>query len=166
MEVKIKKMQPKDWKAIAYIYELRIATGNATFETEIPSWSIWNNAHLKSCRFAAWLDSKIVGWAALSPTSNRSVYQGVVEVSVYIDINYNGNGIGTKLLQELIDQSEKEGLWTLQSGIFPENLASLQLHKKFGFREIGFREKVGKMKKGAWRDNIILERRSKKVGIN
>ncbi len=166
MSIEIKIMQTKDWMVVANIYQLGIETGDATFETEVPSWVVWNNAHLKSCRFVAWLDSKIVGWAALSPTSNRCVYGGVAEVSVYIDTNYNGSGIGTKLLQELVDQSEKAGFWTLQSGIFPENLASLQLHKKLGFREIGFKERVGKMKNGVWRDNIILERRSKKVGIN
>jgi len=166
LKIEIKHIEIKDWEEVARIYHLGIATGNATFETETPSWSIWNDAHLQACRFLALLENKIVGWAALSWVSSRCVYGGVAEVSVYVDTNYNGKGIGTKLLQEIINQSEKEGFWTLQSGIFPENKASIQLHKKLGFREIGFREKIGKMKNGIWRDNIILERRSNTVGIN
>lgn len=166
MSIEIKNMQLKDWTVVTNIYQLGIETDNATFETETPSWSTWNDTHMQSCRLTAWLERTIVGWAALSPVSDRCVYGGVAEVSVYVDTNYNGKGIGTKLLQELINQSEKEGFWTLQSGIFPENLASLLLHKKLGFREIGFRKKIGKTKNGIWRDNIILERRSKIVGIN
>jgi len=166
MLIEIKDMQTKDWNEVECIYQLGIATGNATFETQTPTWKNWDNSHVKSCRFIASLDAKIVGWTALSPVSNRCVYGGVAEVSVYIDPIYNGNGIGTKLLQKLIVESEEEGFWTLQSGIFPENGASIQLHKKLGFREIGFREKIGKMKNGLWRDNIILERRSKTIGIN
>ena len=165
MDLEIKHIQPADWQSMAAIYKLGIETGYATFETEVPSWEKWNNTHIPSCRITSWLDNKIVGWAALSPVSNRYVYRGVAEVSVYVDTHFNGKGIGTKLLQQLIDESETAGFWTLQSGIFPENKASLQLHKKLGFREIGYREKAGKMVDGEWRDNILLERRSKKVGI-
>ena len=158
-------MEIKDWGNVSRIYRLGIDTGIATFEKEIPSWNTWDKAHLKSCRLIAENDNKIVGWAALSPVSGRCVYGGVAEVSVYVDISYNNKGIGTRLLQELIKQSEMNGIWTLQSGIFPENKASIQLHKKLGFREIGFREKIGK-KDGVWYDNVILEKRSKKIGID
>ncbi len=164
--VQIDLLSKNDWNLVSKIYKKGIETGLATFETEIPSWTKWDNAHLQSCRLVARLDGKIMGWAALSPVSDRCVYGGVAEVSVYVDTEYNGKGIGTSLLQELIKQSEKEGFWTLQSGLFPENIASLQLHKKLGFREIGYREKIGKMKNGTWRNNIILERRSKTIGIN
>jgi phosphinothricin acetyltransferase len=158
-------MEIKDWGNVSRIYRLGIDTGIATFEKVIPSWNMWDKAHLKSCRLIAENDNKIVGWAALSPVSGRCVYGGVAEVSVYIDISYNNKGIGTRLLQELIKHSEMNSIWTLQSGIFPENKASIQLHKKLGFREIGFREKIGK-KDGVWYDNVILEKRSKKIGID
>ena len=166
MKIEIRDIEIADWSTIARIYQLGITTEIATFETEIPSWSAWNDIHLQSCRFVALLENVIVGWAALSPVSSRCVYGGVAEVSVYVDTNYSRKGIGTKLLQELIGRSEKEGFWTLQSGIFPENKASIQLHKKLGFREIGYRERIGKMKNGIWRDNIILERRSKIIGMD
>lgn len=165
MELVIRNMEIKDWENVSRIYRLGIDTGIATFEKEIPSWNTWDTAHLRSCRLIAEKDQKIVGWAALSPVSGRCVYGGVAEVSVYVDINYNNNGIGTRLLQELIKESEKNGIWTLQSGIFPENKASIQLHKKLGFREIGFREKIGK-KDGVWYDNVIFEKRSKTIGID
>ena len=164
MDIEIKHIEAKDWNAIAKIYKLGIETGIATFETEIPIWSTWDNSHLKTCRFVAWLNNKITGWAALSPVSDRCVYGGVAEVSVYVDTKYNGKGIGTQLLERLISESEKEGIWTLQAGIFRENMASIRLHKKVGFREIGYREKVGKLN-GIWYDNTILERRSKTIGI-
>ena len=165
LELVIRNMEIKDWENVSRIYRLGIDTGIATFEKEIPSWNTWDTAHLKSCRLIAENDHKIVGWAALSPVSGRCVYGGVAEVSVYVDISYNNKGIGTRLLLELIKESEKNGIWTLQSGIFPENKASIQLHKKLGFREIGFREKIGK-KDGIWYDNVILEKRSKTIGID
>lgn len=165
LELVIRNMEIKDWENVSRIYRLGIDTGIATFEKEIPSWNTWDTAHLKSCRLIAENDHKIVGWAALSPVSGRCVYGGVAEVSVYVDISYNNKGIGTRLLLELIKESEKNGIWTLQSGIFPENKASIQLHKKLGFREIGFREKIGK-KDGVWYDNVILEKRSKTIGID
>ena len=166
MKIEIKHVQPSDWQSIAAIYKLGIETGHATFETKIPSWKQWDDTHVKSCRIAAWLENKIVGWAALSPVSSRYVYRGVAEVSVYVNIYYGGKGIGTKLLQELIIESENAGFWTLQLGVFPENKVSIELHKKLGFREIGYREKIGKIKNGIWLDNIILERRSKIVGLD
>ncbi len=165
MNIEILHIKPEDWEAVSKIYKLGVETGIATFETEIPSWSKWDKSHLKKCRFAAWLDNQLVGWAALSLVSDRCVYGGVAEVSVYVDTNYNGKGIGTKLLQSLIAESENEGLWTLQSGIFHENEISIQLHKKLGFREVGYREKIGK-RDGVWYDNVILERRSKTIGID
>ena len=165
MKIEINHIKPEDWEAVSKIYKLGIETGIATFETEIPAWSTWDKSHLKKCRFAAWLDNHLVGWAALSPVSSRCVYGGVAEVSVYVDIGYFGKGIGTQLLQRLVIESEKEGIWTLQSGIFRENKASIQLHKKAGFREIGYRESVGK-KDGIWYDNVILEKRSKTIGID
>lgn len=165
MIIEILHIKPEDWEAVSKIYKLGVETGIATFETEIPSWLNWDKSHLKKCRFAAWSDNQLVGWAALSMVSERCVYGGVAEVSVYVDTNYLGNGIGTKLLQSLIIESESEGFWTLQSGIFRENEASIQMHKKLGFREIGYREKIGK-KDGVWVDNVILERRSKTIGID
>lgn len=166
MDIEIKDMQPKDWESVAGIYQLGIVTGIATFESIVPTWPIWDKTHIQSCRLVAFLDNVIIGWAALSPVSDRSVYRGVAEVSVYVNTILKGKGIGTKLLEELIIQSEKEGFWTLQSGIFPENKASLQIHKKLGFREVGYREKIGRTKSIDWKDNIILERRSKIVGLN
>jgi phosphinothricin acetyltransferase len=165
LKLEIKNIKPKDRHAVANIYKSGIETGIATFETEVPSWEIWDQSHLESCRLAAWLDNTLVGWAALSPVSDRCVYGGVAEVSVYVNTNYGGKGIGTLLLEGLVTKSENEGFWTLQAGIFRENIASIELHKKVGFREIGYREKVGK-KNGIWYDNVILERRSKIVGID
>ena len=149
---------------VAEIYADGIATGQATFQTEAPDWKNWDKAHLSHSRIAAVDHDEIAGWAALSPVSSRSVYAGVAEVSIYIAQNFRGKGVGKLLMQELIRQSEEHGIWTLQSGIFPENKASISLHEKCGFRIIGFREKVGCMN-GIWRDTIIMERRSRKVGI-
>ena len=165
MKLEIKHINPQDWGVVARIYKLGIETGIATFETQIPSWSKWNLSHMQSCRIAAWLDNHIVGWAALSPVSNRCVYGGVAEVSVYINPNHSKKGIGTQLLECIIEESEKEGIWTLQAGIFRENEGSIQLHKKVGFREIGHREKVGNLN-NVWYDNVIMERRSKTIGIS
>ena len=157
-------MLPQHWEAVKTIYEQGIATGNATFQTNAPSYKSWDDAHLKTCRIIAILNNDIVGWAALTPVSSRCVYEGVAEVSVYIATNARGKNIGSMLLQELIKQSEQQNFWTLQSGIFPENKASISIHEKNGFRHIGYREKIGKMG-NLWRDNMIMERRSKIVGI-
>jgi phosphinothricin acetyltransferase len=146
------------------IYLEGIATGNATFEVEAPSWEKWDGSHLPNCRLIAQEESKILGWAALSPVSSRRVYAGVVEVSAYVAEAARGKGIGKSLLSALIESSEDCGVWTLQAGIFPENTASITLHKSLGFREVGRRERIGKMG-DAWRDVVLLERRSAKVGI-
>jgi phosphinothricin acetyltransferase len=164
--VNIRNMQAADWNAVASIYEQGIATGFATFETDVPDYETWDRAHLKTCRIVAIQGDKIVGWAALSPVSGRCVYGGVGEVSVYIAANARRLGVGKLLLERLILESEKEGLWTLQSGIFPENEASIQLHKKMGFRYIGKREKIGRTVEGIWRDNVLFERRSSVIGTN
>ena len=156
-------MELADWPAVSNIYDQGIATGYATFETEVPSFETWNNNHLSSCRLIAEREGQVAGWAALSPVSGRCVYGGVGEVSVYVANDCHGLGIGKLLMKHLILESEKAGLWTLQSGIFPENKASIKLHEKVGFREIGYREKVGKLH-GSWKDNLIFERRSKIVG--
>lgn len=158
-------MKAADWTNVAEIYRQGIETGNATFQQEIPTWDDWNNGHIKSCRIVAEIDNEIVGWAALTAVSGRCVYAGVAEVSVYISNNYRGQKIGTKLLDKLIAESENEKLWTLQAGIFPENIASLKIHEDLGFRKIGHREKIGKMN-GIWRDTVLLERRSKVIGID
>jgi len=159
----IRTMEPADWKAVSEIYKEGILTGFATFETEVPSWDQWNSNHIAVCRLVARYEDQILGWAALSPVSSRCVYGGVAEVSVYVAKNARGKQIGEQLLRELIAQSEKEGYWTLQSGIFPENTASIGLHKKCGFRKIGFRERIARLN-GVWKDNILMEKRSEKTG--
>ena len=162
--MEIKDIKAEHYPQIAEIYSQGIATGVATFQTEAPGWAAWNNSHLPNCRIAAFEDKQMAGWAALSPVSSRCVYAGVAEVSVYVAENFRGKGVGKLLLLQLIEESEQAGLWTLQSGIFPNNTGSIQLHKQCGFRQIGYREKIGK-KDGIWRNNIIMERRSKKVGV-
>lgn len=164
MSVNIAEMLPDDREQVAAIYQEGINTGNATFETCAPSWDIWNSSHLPQCRLVARDGDRILGWAALSPATNRCVYAGVAEVSVYIGKDHRGKGFGNALLEALIGHSEKNGLWTLQAGIFPENLASISLHKSHGFRVVGTREKIGKMN-GVWRDVILMERRSKTIGV-
>lgn len=157
-------MLVEDWKQVREIYLEGITTGNATFQKEAPSWEEWDKSHKLDCRIVAQLEDKILGWAGLSPVSSRSVYAGVAEVSIYVSQSSKGKGIGSKLLKALIESSEQNGYWTLQSGIFPENVPSLKLHKKYGFREVGRRERIGQMD-GIWRDTILLERRSKKIGV-
>lgn len=161
----IDEMYREDWEQVREIYLEGIATGNATFQKEAPSWEDWDNGHIKECRIVARLDNKVLGWASLSPVSSRCIYAGVAEVSVYVSQNSRGKGIGSKLLNSLIELSEQNGYWTLESGIFPENIASLKLHIKSGFREVGRRERIGKMD-GVWRDTILLERRSNVIENN
>ncbi|MGP1909866.1 N-acetyltransferase family protein [Metabacillus sp. JX24] len=158
----IKKLADLHWNQVKEIYLEGIATGNATFETNAPSWEDWDSSHSKECRLVAEHGGVVLGWAALSPVSGRCVYAGVADVSIYIGSAYKGKGIGTALLRSIIDLSEQEGFWTLQAGIFPENTSSLKLHEKAGFRRIGVREKIGKMN-GVWRDVVFLERRSGKL---
>ena len=162
--VEIQQMKDADWLAVANIYRQGIETGVATFETSVPEWKQWNENHIESCRLIAMLDGKTVGWAALSAVSSRCVYGGVAEVSVYVSTDARGKRIGADLLETLIDQSEAQGYWSLQSGIFPENIASIKLHENQGFRKIGYRERIGQLD-GDWKDNILMEKRSNKKGI-
>ena len=157
-------MLSADWLQVKRIYLEGIATGHATFETEAPSWEKWNDAHLAFARLVARAGSEVKGWAALSPVSSRRVYAGVAETSVYVGRDSRGQGIGRALLEALIQASESKGIWTLQAGIFPENTGSIELHKALGFREVGRRERIGKLN-GVWRDTLLLERRSAIVGI-
>ena len=157
-------MLSADWLPVKRIYLEGIATGHATFETEAPSWEKWNDAHLAFARLVARAGSEVKGWAALSPVSSRRVYAGVAETSVYVGRDSRGQGIGRALLEALIQASESNGIWTLQAGIFPENTGSIELHKALGFREVGRRERIGKLN-GVWRDTLLLERRSAIVGI-
>jgi L-amino acid N-acyltransferase YncA len=156
-------MLPEHWEVVKRIYEEGIATGNATFQTSAPAWEEWNKDHLTNARFVALDNHEILGWAALTPVSGRCVYAGVAKVSVYVATAARGKGVGKTLLQSLINASEQNNLWTLQAGIFPENIPSIKLHEANGFRIIGIREKIGKMN-GVWRDTVLLERRSKVVG--
>lgn len=159
----IAPMQAEDWPAVVAIYQEGIATGNATFETESPGWERWNASHHQHSRLLARIEDTIVAWAALSHVSTRQVYAGVAEVSIYVAASARGKGIGKALLQALIEQSEQNGIWTLQAGVFPENLSSIALHKSCGFREVGQRERFGKL--GAtWRNVVLVERRSSITG--
>jgi len=159
MNCTIDTMSPNDWESVRTIYVEGIATGIATFETSAPSWEDWDSRHLLHSRLVARKNGEVVGWAAISPVSRRQVYAGVAEVSIYVGTAHRGDGIGRVLLAALVDESERNGIWTLQAGIFPENEPSLNLHKLAGFREVGRRERIGQLK-GEWRDVVLLERRS------
>ncbi|MEZ4797982.1 MAG: N-acetyltransferase family protein [Flavobacteriaceae bacterium] len=161
MKLKIRTFKEQDWNSVSKIYAEGIATGVATFETEVPSFHVWDEKFLKQCRLVAEIDSEVAGFAVLSQVSKRKVYIGVAEVTIYIAENQRGKGIGKQLLNALVAESEKEGFWTLQAGIFAENKASIQLHKQCGFRIVGVREKLGKLN-NAWHDNVLMERRSPK----
>ena len=163
--IEIIEMTAPHWGEVKRIYLEGIATGQATFQTSAPDWEQWDSSHLASCRLVAVERGQVLGWAALTPVSGRCVYAGVAEVSVYISSEARGKGIGRLLLEELVTESEKNNYWTLQAGIFPENEASLRLHEAAGFRIIGTRERIGQMN-GVWRDTVLLERRSKIVGVN
>lgn len=155
----IEALGQTDWPDVRTIYEQGIASGNATFETDLPDWDRWNAAHAVECRFVARDGDHIVGWAALSPVSNRPVYRGVAEVSVYVRADARGRGVGRRLLSALIPCAEAAGYWTLQASVFPENEATIRLHRSLGFREVGRRERIGRHH-GQWRDTLLLERRS------
>ena len=161
--VTIEALAAGDWPAVRAIYEEGIATGKATFETEAPTWQSWDASHLPEHRFVARWEGEVVGWAALSPVSERCVYAGVAEVSVYVAERARGQGVGGVLLGELVWSSEQAGIWTLQAGVFPENEASLGLHRSNGFRVVGIRVGIGKHR-GVWRDVVLMERRSAEVG--
>lgn len=160
----IEQMRPIDWAEMKAIYLEGIATGHATFETDAPSWEVWDDAHLRFARLVARDGQTISGWAALSPVSRRQAYAGVAEVSVYVAANHRSAGVGRALLDALIAESEKNGIWMLQAVVFPENAATITLHFRCGFREVGRRERIGKLN-GEWRDTILLERRSALIGI-
>jgi len=165
MNVDVTPMDPLDWDTVRAIYVEGIASGNSTFEKEAPTWEKWDRDHLRCCRLVARSQGAVVGWAALSPVSARSVYAGVAEASIYVAGRARRQGIGSALLSALIAASEREGIWTLQAGIFPENAASLDLCMRAGFRVVGTRERLGCME-GRWRDVLLLERRSAVAGVN
>lgn len=157
-------MADGDWPQVRSIYEEGVRGGDATFETEAPHRRTWDRSHRKDCRLVARIGGAVVGWAALSPVSNRPVYEGVAEVSVYVARPARRRGVGTALLRALIDASEVAGVWTLQAGIFPENATSVALHRACGFREVGVRERLGGQG-GRWRDVLLMEKRSAVVGV-
>lgn len=161
----IELMRQGDWEGVRAVYVEGLATGQATFETEAPGWERWDAAHLSFARLVARAGERIEGWAALSPVSSRRVYAGVAEVSVYVGREARGRGLGRSLLAALIEESERHGVWTLQASIFPENAASVALHKALGFRVVGRRERVAKLD-GRWRDTVLFERRSTVVGVD
>ncbi|MEP6911886.1 MAG: N-acetyltransferase family protein [bacterium] len=160
--IEIRTLIFDDWERVRSIYLEGIATGQATFETRAPSWADWDSAHSLAPRLVATSEEHVIGWAAVSPVSSRAVYAGVVEVSVYVGKDSRGKGVGRELLESLVVESERDAIWTLQASLFPENVVSIALHKSCGFREVGRRERIGKMN-GVWRDTILLERRSKGV---
>ena len=160
----IRDMNDSDALFVLEIYKKGIEIGNATFETTVPSWKKWDQSHHRHCRFVYVENSAVVGWVALSPVSQRPCYSGVAEISIYVSPDHFKKGIASKLMAHLIPESEKHGIWTIYSSIFPENKASYRLLMKFGFREVGLRERIGQLD-GQWRSTLILERRSKIAGI-
>ena len=164
MSVIIDAMLPADWEQVRAIYLEGIATNNATFEQSAPEWAAWDKKYLHACRLVARTDGTVTGWAVLSPYSARAVYAGVAESSVYVAAVARGQGQGCLLLDALVAASEAAGFWTLQAGIFPENVASVRLHERCGFRVVGRRDRIGQMH-GAWRDVLLLERRSRIIGV-
>jgi len=151
-----------DWPAVRAIYEAGIATGDATFETDVPDWAAWDAAHLADHRLVARVDGTVVGWVALAPVSDRRAYAGVAEDSIYVAPDAQGRGVGRALLAAVVASAEQGGIWTVQTGIFPENQASVRLHQACGFRVVGVRERLGRLH-GRWRDVLLLERRSPAV---
>ena len=160
----IRQMTINDAGAVLDIYKKGLESGIATFETEVPDWQYWDESHHKFCRFVYEENCKVLGWGALAPVSKRSCYEGVAELSIYIDTDHLGRGIGAKLMKTVVESSEEFGIWTLQSSIFPENVASHKIHLGHGFREVGMRKRIAQLD-GVWRDTLIMERRSQKVGV-
>lgn len=156
--IKVRPMKERDWDEVRAIYLQGISTRNSTFETIIPDWDDWNENHLKHSRFVAEANGQVVGWIALSPYSRRVVYQGVAEISIYIDPSFNGRGIGSELMKIVMKSAVENHCWMLQASTFPENKASIGLHKKFGFREVGYRERIAQLD-GKWRNVVLLEKR-------
>jgi L-amino acid N-acyltransferase YncA len=160
--LEVRDLRPDDWPEVARIYREGIETGNATFETEVPSWEDWDAAYLPAHRLVAARGERVVGWVAAHAVSSRPCYRGVVEHSVYVDDELQGRGIGRALLERLFESTEAAGIWTIQTGVFPENEASLAMHEKCGFRVVGTQERLGKLD-GVWRDVVVLERRSEAI---
>ena len=160
MDFEIRALTEADWPDVSRIYQLGMDTNRATFQSECPSWDEWNRSHLAPCRLVIAKDGVVLGWAALTAVSGRCVYAGVAEVSIYIDPDAQGKGVGTQLLNALIVNSELEGFWTLQSGIMQDNEPSIRLHARCGFRMVGYRERIGKDRFGVWRNTVLMERRS------
>lgn len=163
--VTIQPLLPEHWPQVRTIYEEGIRTGMATFEITAPTWAEWHARHLPDHRLVAIDGEGVLGWAALLPVSMRSAYRGVAELSVYVAASTAGKGVGSALMQAIINGSERAGIWMLQSSIFPENGASIALHRKFGFREVGRRERIGKLGDN-WRDTVLFERRSRTAGLD
>jgi len=159
----IESMRPDDWPAMAAIYGEGIATGVSTFDTSIPDWRAWDAAHRPDCRLVARVDGEVAGFVALTPWSARAVYAGVAWESIYVAASRRGQGLGRTLLAAVIEASEAAGIWTLLAGIQVENVASIALHERAGFRRIGVQERVGRDAGGVWRDVVLMERRSPTV---
>lgn len=167
MNYKLIEMTKSHWTEVREIYIQGIKTHNATFQTEAPSWEEWDKSHIKCCRFVAVNEnSKVLGWVSLSPTSNRPCYAGVVEVSLYIHNDYKNIGVGTALMNKVIEESEKNGFWTIESLIIAENTASISLHRKCGFEMVGIRRNPAKMATIGWMNVAVMERRSSIVGVD
>ena len=160
--ITIEALLPEHWTGVARVYEEGIATRNATFETEVPTWEAWDSSHLPGHRFVAVREGEVVGWVAVGPVSGRCVYAGVVENSVYVAESVRGQGVGRSLLEALIASTDAAGIWTIQAGMFPENEGSIRLHRSVGFTTVGTYERLGKLD-GVWRDVLMLERRSPNV---
>ena len=156
----IREMRDEDWGTVSEIYKQGLEEGTSTFNTECPSFAEWNEGHVKNCRFVFEEEGKVVGWIALSPSSSRCAYKGCVEMSVYVDRNYRGQGIGTALVNTIIREAEQCGYWSIYSAIFSINKASIALHKKCGFREIGYRERIAKDRFGKWQNTTLMEYRA------
>ena len=156
----IREMRDEDWGSVSEIYKQGLEEGTSTFNTECPSFDEWNEGHLRNCRFVFEEEGKVVGWIALSPSSSRCAYKGCVEMSVYVDRNYRDHGIGTALVNTIIREAEKDGYWSIYSAIFSINKASIALHKKCGFREIGYRERIAKDRFGKWQNTTLMEYRA------
>ena len=160
MEDVIRAFVPDDWEAVSQIYKQGIDTNLATFQVSCPTFEEWDNSHLSFCRYVFIHEGRVAGWSALSPVSSRCVYSGVAEVSIYIALSSRSSGVGTKLLNQTVEESQRQGIWTLQSGIIEDNTASIRLHQKCGFRVVGYREKIARDAQGLWKNTVLMERRS------
>lgn len=162
----VRALVESDWPVVAEIYRQGIAAGDATFETDVPPWDVWDATRHPTCRIVAEHDGEVAGFAAISSVSSREVYAGVAEVMVYVAERARGRGIGGRLMRELVERTETQGFWTLQASIFPENGASLKAHERVGFRVLGTRERIARFHDGRWRDTVLMERRSRVVGLD